>query len=474
MGRGRAGVVTVAQADVRLDDPHLTTDDRDRLGIREAIHEALVARRPDGGFAPALAASWEVAPDARTWRFAVRAGVCFHDGAPLRAEDVVASLERVRSPGRGGELGTGGVIAGYLAGARIEDGRDGAVTIVTAWPMADLPDLLVEIPIVAAGTDGGTVGAGPYLVDGVTEGEVRAAAFDGHWAGPPPLRGVRWVREPDPGARVAALLDGEVDLVTDLPADARGRVEAEGRLRVVDAPSSTCVAFLCNAAAGPCADPRVRRALNLGVDVDQLIRAAGKDGARPLNGPLTELHLGHDPATPPYRRDLDAARRLLAESGLGAGLALTIDVPTRMPDEAPALAELLSRQLAEIGVQVTVRSFEDRPGYADMVRAKQIDDLCCFDSTPLSTHRVLREKLHAGVCGPWWQGYANPEVDRVLDRAAATIALGERRELYRRAYRLIRDDAPWLFLYSPRLSWAAGRGVAWRPTPAGLVGLVAP
>ena len=462
-------MVTVAQAEVRLDDPHLTTDNRDRLGIRAAMYEAMVTRRPDGTFAPALAASWGVEPDARTWRFEPRRGVTFHDGSPLRADDIVASLERMRSPERGGELGTGGVIAGYLAGARIGQGSDRAVTIVTREPMADLLDILVEIPIVPAGAAGQPAGTGPFQVDGVAEGEVRAVRFDGYWGEPPAHRAVRWVQEPDAHARVEALLAGDADLLPDLPASDRVRVGADSRLRIVDAPSSTCVAFLCNAAAGPCTDQRVRRALNLAVDVQQLIQAAGKDGARPLNGPLTGLHLGHDPATPRYTRDVVQARDLLTEAGAKHGLKLVIDVPTRMPDEAPVLGELLSRQLADIGVEAAVRSFEDRAGYAESVRAKAIDDLCCFDSTPLSTYRVLREKLHGGVRGPWWQGYANTEVDRLLDQATAMVGRTERQTLYRRAYRLIREDAPWLFLYSPRHSWAGTRNVTWHPSVAGFI-----
>ena len=91
-----------------------------------------------------------------------------------------------------------------------------------------------------------------------------------------------------------------------------------------------------------------------------------------------------------------------------------------------------------------------------MVKAKRIDDACCFDSSPLSTWRVLREKFHAGVAGSWWQGYDNPEVDALLDLAAATVDDARRQALYRRACRLIRDDAPWVFLYSPSLGWGLG------------------
>jgi peptide/nickel transport system substrate-binding protein len=68
----------------------------------------------------------------------------------------------------------------------------------------------------------------------------------------------------------------------------------------------------------------------------------------------------------------------------------------------------------------------------------------------------LREKFHSGVRGTWWQGFVNPAVDTLLDQAAETPDNARRQELYRRAYRLIRDDAPWIFLYSPVLNWGIG------------------
>jgi peptide/nickel transport system substrate-binding protein len=71
---------------------------------------------------------------------------------------------------------------------------------------------------------------------------------------------------------------------------------------------------------------------------------------------------------------------------------------------------------------------------------------------------VLREKFHSGVHGPWWQGYENPLVDELLDRAAATAGTAQRQQLYRRAYRMIREDAPWIFLFSPQHIWGVNRG----------------
>jgi peptide/nickel transport system substrate-binding protein len=123
-------------------------------------------------------------------------------------------------------------------------------------------------------------------------------------------------------------------------------------------------------------------------------------------------------------------------------------------------------------VELEVRTYADREAYAYKVRDKKIHDACCFDSSPWSTYRVLREKFHSGVAGPWWQGYANPTVDSLIDRAAATVDDVRRQALYRRAYRLIRDDAPWIFLYHPRIFWGVGPAARdWRPSADGVIRL---
>ncbi len=130
----------------------------------------------------------------------------------------------------------------------------------------------------------------------------------------------------------------------------------------------------------------------------------------------------------------------------------------------------MAKQFAEVGIETDVLDFTDLPPYAAMVRDKQMDDAACFDSSPMSTYRILREKLHSGLAGPWWQGYTNPEVDTLLDRARATIDVDARRDVYRQVYRLVRDDAPWIFLYNPTLFWGVGPGAqGFEPRVEGLI-----
>ena len=456
--------ISILQSDARLIDPHIWTDAPDRLSIRFVVYESLVRYEEERGtYHPALARRWSLDSNAGTWTFELRSDVLFHNGDRLDAEDVVVSLDRARDPNMAGELGTQGLYQRYLGDAAIEALSRHRVRIVTEEPKADLLDILVEIPIVPrrALTElpGTAVGSGPYRLVEATEDSVVVEAFDGYWGKQSSVKRIHWRREPNAARRVKALLAREVDVVTGVTPEDAERIKSADSVDLITSESSVCAVFMCNLFSGACIDRSVRQALNYALDVPELIEIVMNGAARALNGPLTPHHLGYDPSTPPYGYSPERAVTLLKEAGYGDGVRIVLDVPTVLPDRAPALARQMAEQYAKVGITAEVREFPDRTAYADMVRAKEIDDACCFDSSPLSTYRVLCEKFHSGMHGPWWQGYENPRVDQLLDRAAATPGVAQRQKLYRRAYRMIRDDAPWIFLLSPEHLWGISRDV---------------
>ena len=466
--------LSILQSQAPLADPHIASDNKDRLSILAAMLEALVRFDARGNFVPALAAGWTVAEDARSWTFKLRRNVTFHNGDPLRPEDVVASIRRACDPALGGDLGTEGLYYSYLKDMSLNVLDEQTVQMITATPMADLLDLIVDIPIVSQVALGGLpanpVGSGPYRLLEAGDGRVVMVAFEQYWGVPPPVDRLVWQAEPDAGQRVEMLLSGETDLVTQAPLADRQRLSEAATTELVVAPSSVCAVFMCNAQAGVCTDKRVRQALNYALDMPAIIDEVMAGMATPLNGPLTSLHFGYDPDTLPYPYNPAKAKALLAAAGHENGLTLVLNVPTQLPDEAVHLARLMARYYTQVGISTEIKAFSDRPGYAQRVKTKQIDDACCFDSSPLSTFRPLREKFHSGLSGPWWQGYANPDVDQLLDQAQATANTAARQQLYRRAYRLIRDDAAWIFFYSPMVAWGIGpRAYGWRPTIDALV-----
>ena len=176
----------------------------------------------------------------------------------------------------------------------------------------------------------------------------------------------------------------------------------------------------------------MRQALNYALDVDEIIAEIKHGAAKPLNGYLTPHHFGYNPETPVYPYDPDKARSLLAEAGYEDGLDLVFDIPSVMPDEAPELARMMAEQYGRVGITLEIVEHQDRAAYSEMVREKRINDAAAFDSSPRSTYRVLREKIHSGLQGPWWEGYENEEVDSLIEEAQATVSDPERQAIYRR------------------------------------------
>jgi len=474
MNTVRSDSVDVVQSSASPGDPHICTDSANRLSINFSVYDALVKRDDKGRYHPSLAESWRVEEDARTWAFKLRSGVSFHNGDALRARDVVATLNRVVDPSIGGTYGTQGVYASYLGTAEISALDDMRVRIVTGEPMADLLDLLVAMPMSPESAledlPHELVGCGPYRVVDSSRDEITLEAFSGYWGGEPKVKEIRWRAEPDAGRRVDAVLSGDADIACGIGLEGKSLIEDSGKAEIRELRSGLCIIFMCNAQSGPCEDRRVRQALNYALDLDEVIREVKRGAATPLNGFLTPHHFGYDPETPVYPYDPEKAKTLLANAGYSEGLKLVVDIPSAMPDEAPRLAELMAQQYKRVGISVEVVEHSDREAYALMVRDKEINDVCCFDSSPRSTYRVLREKIHSGLMGPWWQGYTSGEVNALIEQAQATVNDEERREIYRRAYRIIRDDAPWIFLYKPTMYWGVGPAMrGWEPSSEGWV-----
>jgi peptide/nickel transport system substrate-binding protein len=465
--------LTVAQSSVYIGDPHICSDSANRNSLVYSIYEPLVTRDDSGRFRPGLAVQWAAEPDGLTWVFRLREGVEFHNGDTVNADDVVSSLKRVVDPSRGGAYGTQGVYASYMGDARFQTPRRDTVKIVTGEPIADLLDLLCEMPI---GPDDEMdrlpkeyIGTGPWMAAETRREEVVLERFKDYWGKAPTAEEASWLRVTEPSERARMVAEREADIGAHIGVEGRGFIERRENTTISSLDSGLCIIQMFNASEGVCTDKRVRQALNHAVDVKEIISSVKKGAAKPLNGYLTPHHFGYDPETEPYPYDPGKARELLSEAGYRSGLEIVMDVPTSMPDEAPALAELMKRQYSLIGVEVDVRLHSDRPAYAEMVRAKRIHDMCCFDSSPRSTFRVLREKLHSGIKGPWWQGYRNPEVDRLISVAQRTFNDEARQSVYRQIYRLVHGDAPWVFLYRPTFFWAIGARCKWRPGSDGLI-----
>ena len=444
-------MTVIAQARLGIHDPHDCTDASDELPILHAIYDTLV-RRDGQGFVPHLAQRWEVSQDARVWTFHLQPGVLFHDGTSCDAGAVAQSLARMARADKGYTLGAPAVWRQFLGGAVLEVLDPMTLRVSLQAPMADLEDVLEQAFIVApsafAALDAGDhtmqIGSGPYRMVSVGAEAIHAVRVDSHFAGLPRNAEITWQLVPDAAQRLDLLQNGKVQVANGLDFEASRSL---GQMRHAFL-SPVAIIFLLNAAKGPLADPRLRRALSLAVDRGAIVRDVMGGAARPLHGFVSPNHFGAGTGSG-IVQDRDLARALLAEAGYASGLTLEVDCPTRLPDEAQRLTAALAAQLAQIGITLNIHIHPEREEYAHMVRRKEIRDMCVFDSSPMSTYRVLFEKIDARVAGSWWQGYCNRHVEALIDEGRITIDRAARAQLWQQAYALMQDDPAWLTLYNP-------------------------
>ena len=188
---------------------------------------------------------------------------------------------------------------------------------------------------------------------GVRGTEIAAVHFAGHLAGNPANTELRWRDVADAAERLAMLETGAVQVANGLDYEASRRLGARRHEYL----SPVAIIYLLNAARGPLADARVRRALSLAVDRDALIEDVLSGAARALRGFVSPVHFGVGDGTGAM---LDRAGAIALLRGHGGGLTLNVDRPTRLPDEAERLTVALGRQLAQVGIALEVRVHGDR------------------------------------------------------------------------------------------------------------------
>lgn len=375
----------------------------------------------------------EVSADGLEYTFTLRDGVAFHSGAPLTVSDVVDSLSATLVP----------EVVGFAA--RVEPAGDRGVRILLEqphsmllWYLANTPGLILETG--ATNDPQRTAnGTGPFEVDTWTRGNsITLTRNNAYWGELASVERAIFRFFPEGRSAVNALKDGEIDVHTSLLPSLRAEFENNAAFTMVRAESADVFTLAFNSAKAPFDDPRVRRALSMAIDSDEL--AASQHGdAIALGGPITSLEPGFEDLTDVNGYDPEAARELLAQAGR-QNLSLTITVPDSYASSA---LDVITRQLADVGVSAKIHAV-DFHSWLSEVYTNHDFDLSFVD------HPEARD--FANYANPdYYFGYDNPEVQRLTADALASTDPEAADELLRRAARLVVEDAPakWLFNYTP-------------------------
>jgi peptide/nickel transport system substrate-binding protein len=427
---------------------------------------------------PGLATSWKALNDT-TWEFTLRPGVRFHDGSPLTAEDVRATIERNLVPGKTV------VTAGFTTIESVQAASPTVVRVVTRKADPLLPVRMAQMgsQILPARltTDEGAkemarrpIGTGAYrFVEWVKDERLVMEANRDWWGWegrPASVDRVVWKAIPDDFPRLVALEKGEADIVTSVPPD-HIRSIAQGRnTRVVSVPSTRTVEFSINSTQPPLSDKRVRQALHHALDVPAIIRSLFAGLGRPLAGGLADTDFGFNPALKPAPYDPARARALLAEAGSPGGIDVTLHAGMGTMVNDKQLLEVIADMWAKVGIRARVAMME-MGARQRMVNERALPPggllLINVQSTLLDADGSLWRILHpTGLGGRYWAGsQPGHRFHEVMEQARYTLDPRKRKALYAEATQLFDDEKPWLELFQEVIVYGTSRRVTFRPRP---------
>jgi peptide/nickel transport system substrate-binding protein len=345
-----------------------TSNEPDDVGYvltRIGVAQTLVQVEPEGQLVGGVAEGWSVSDDKLTWRFRLRAGATFHDGSPVTAQAVAASLKNAFA---------GESLSAVPLDSIVAEGAE--VLVRTKTPFSPLPAFFCDYAsIVLApssyGPDGKVVkivATGPYriaAIDGKTTLELER--FDGYAREKPPIAKVRYTAVVNGDTRANIAIAGDADLVYTLAPTAIARIDGAGQMKVASLtiPRIRPIAF--NSALPQFSDVRVRRAVSMAIDragiATAILRHLGSAATQLLPPIMSEWH---DASLPPLTHDIAAARKLLDEAGWVPGtdgirvkdnnrLSVKLLTIANRP-ELPVMATAIQAQLKQIGMEIAIEA----------------------------------------------------------------------------------------------------------------------
>jgi peptide/nickel transport system substrate-binding protein len=430
------------------------------------IYEGLVEFDPRMRVSPLLAENWET-PDPRTWVFRLRRGVTFHDGSPLRAEDVVFSLRRAK------EDSGSSLRANFVQIESIEAGDGQTVRITTKRPFPLLLYKLVSVFIVpekaftALGPEGfgrSPVGTGPYLLkDYPPGGPLVLKSYPGYW-GRKPAFGELKMTVVNGDEEIGRLLEsgGAAAVVPMMNQATARRLDGAGSKKYrIHHRSGLVLRYLgFRWGSKPLRQPLVRQALQLAVDREDLVKSVCYGYGSPANQPVPPTVFGCNGRLPPLPYDPARAAQMLREAGFPQGLDLALAIP----EQRMEVGRRIKEHMAAAGIRLELKPMSREVFFRALDTASLF--YIGYGSTSGDASDLLDEALHSKRGGYGvnnYGGYANPGVDRLIEISDTCFSQERRLELIQQAMELACRDVAMVPLFIEDQVSGASAGVVWTP-----------
>jgi peptide/nickel transport system substrate-binding protein len=426
----------------------------------------------DHGFKPRLADTWKWAPDSLSIAFHVNPRAKWHDGVPVRANDVRFTWKTYTDPAMAA------TIASNLAGIDSVSVADSATAvfwfkrryptqffdavqnlrILPAHVMASIPVGQLRASDVASHP----IGSGQFrFVKWTPNASVEIIADTGNYRGRPLLDRLVWDIAPDYQAALVKLYTGEADMYEVVHPDDIPEILKHAGLRTILYPQPAYAFLGFNLKHAPFNDMQVRRAIAMALDRQSMVKNVVDSLGVVAKGPFSRLNRMSDTTVEQIPYDTVAANHILDSLGWRRGpdgvrargghkLAFQIIVPSSSKYRV-RMASLIQDQLQKVGITATPLTMEMSVSLSrvhahdfDATLQSWVSDLSPNDPKQTWTTGAEKDGLN-------FFSYSDPAFDAQIDSGLVDLNPASARAHYSRAYHIIAADAPGVWLYEPEL-----------------------
>ena len=441
--------------------------------VLQNIYEFLIDKETNGKLIPGLATSWTVSPDGKTIDFTLRKGVKFHSGDPFTAEDVKFTLDR--------SLKVNPRMKSKLKPVeRIEVVDDHHVRFHMKQPDVTFIPNRVHVMMVSKNYfdrvgeqkfERMPVGTGPYkFVDYKPAQYIEVERFEDYWGKQPQVQKARLYFVPADTTRIAKLQTGEVDLCQGIPFNMVKMVRNSPNLKAVRLDMNNpnmSIMFTTRNPNVPWYDKRVRRAMAYAINCESIIKTV-LFGIPNHWTWLAPDELGYDPAMKPYPYDPVKAKQLLAEAGYpnGFDLKLTWQMGGRVPMPGEVV-QAVESYLGAVGIKVQLEAKEINAYYRAHRKdgKKPTSDFVGYyggglPGAPDPTYGAAANFSCTGSSSL----YCNPEFDKILEEAKATVSDDERAKLIKKMVDILQEEVPTITIFNNVAVYGMKNNIDFVPT----------
>jgi peptide/nickel transport system substrate-binding protein len=455
------GTIRVALIQPTTEPNPLLVQDEGGAGILGSTGEFLSFSDDKLELQPRIAESWEPNEDGSVWTFQIRQGVTFHNGATLTAQDVVATFDKLIDPD-GGSANAQSALGGVLSPGGIEAPDDATVVFTLDAPNGNFPTLVssanynaIIIPADLDPADWGRTfeGTGPFKLErfqprvGATF--VRNDAYWGEKAIADRIE-IKFYDEEAP--MILALQGDEVDFVEHFSVSGGQALLTDENVQVIAVKAATHRQLHMRTDREPFTDNRVRQAIALCIDRQALVDGLWEGQADIGNdSPFGPLYPSTDPDVPQREQDLDQARQLLADAGMGDGFSVQLD--TWNGFEIPDLAQLVKNYAEQIGITINLRITDAGTYYGDGVYGSSTWLDSVMGITDYGHRPVPNVYLTAPLSGDprigVWNSahFKNDQYDELVRQYVAALDLESQRGVAGQIQELLLEETPIVFPY---------------------------